>query len=241
MLTDIHHHVVYGVDDGAPDFETSCAMLKFAAAQGVTDIICTSHALPGREAFNIDLYRNRLRREQAWCASELPGLRLAEGCEILWDSSVPRLLAEGTLPTLNGTKYTLVEFYPSVSWDVLKRAALAIGVAGYRAVFAHVERYDCLRQIDHLRQLEEEYGVLAQMNASTVLESKKRGFFANHWPDKVLNLELIDVVASDAHSINHRSCRLAEAYLFLEKYFDKNMADLLCCDIPKCIWNGKPV
>ena len=241
MLTDIHHHVVYGLDDGAADYETACAMLKTASEQGVTGVICTTHALPGREAFPFERYRERLSRIQTWCASELPALRLAQGCEILWDSSVPRLLTEGAIPTLNDTNYVLVEFIPSVSWDEMKRAALSIGVAGFRPVFAHVERYACLRQIERLRELEEEYGILAQMNASTVLESKKRGLLVNHWPERVLKLGMIDVVASDAHDLNHRKCRLADAYRFLQEQYDRSMAELLCRDIPECIWEGKPV
>ena len=40
---DIHSHILPGIDDGASDEKQSLAMLKMAAADGITDIIATPH------------------------------------------------------------------------------------------------------------------------------------------------------------------------------------------------------
>lgn len=42
-ITDLHMHIVPGIDDGAQTTDEALQMLKMSEAQGITDIFCTSH------------------------------------------------------------------------------------------------------------------------------------------------------------------------------------------------------
>ena len=55
-FTDIHSHILYGIDDGAKTLEESLAMLRLAAEAGTTDIVATPH-VNGQFEFDPELIR----------------------------------------------------------------------------------------------------------------------------------------------------------------------------------------
>lgn len=101
-------------------------------------------------------------------------MTLHTGCEILYTDASPHLLKEGHYPSLAETWTVLVEFSGDVPYSRMCEAARLFGNAGFTVIFAHVERFDPMRNFKHVRELREEYGVYMQMNANTVL--MKKGF-----------------------------------------------------------------
>ena len=50
-FVDIHHHLIYGLDDGAQTWEQTQQMLTQARENGIRRIIATPHAEPGMRPF----------------------------------------------------------------------------------------------------------------------------------------------------------------------------------------------
>lgn len=225
-FVDIHHHLIYGVDDGARSFEDMQNMLLRAAHENVGDIICTSHATPGGKPFPADLYIAHMEKARQWIAEQGLPIRLHNGCEVLYTDASARLIREGHFPSLADTYHVLVEFTPEVEFKRLCDAARALGNEGFTVIYAHVERYQTLRNIVNVKELRDEYGVYMQMNTNTV--TTKKGFFMERWVRKMLDEGYIDCVGTDAHNTTSRPCSMRTCYEMLKGRYGETYADDMC-------------
>lgn len=225
-FVDLHHHLIYGVDDGAHSLEMMKKMILRAADEGVTDLVCTSHVTPGYEPFPNEKYFAHMEEAKAFIREQGLNLRLYPGCEVLYTDAAPRLLQERHFPALADAGMVLVEFLPDVSLRQLEEAATSLSVAGYSVLFAHVERYEVLRNLKNVRRLREQFDVYMQMNANTIIEKKR--FFTDRWVKHMLGEGYIDCAATDAHNLSSRACRMRACYDVLKEKYDEGLADELC-------------
>ena len=80
QMTDIHCHLVPGVDDGAASMEMAMDMLRFSAGQGIAGVFATPH----NSAFELwgGETRESFRRLQEKARQSLPNMALYVGCEV---------------------------------------------------------------------------------------------------------------------------------------------------------------
>lgn len=225
-FVDLHHHLIYGVDDGAQSLEDMQKMILWACDEGVADIVCTSHATPGIEPFPMEKYLAHLEEAKAFIADQGIEMSVHTGCEVLYTDASARLLRESHFPTLAGSDVVLVEFSPDASFRELAEAAAGFGMAGSGVLFAHVERYDALRSLKNVRKLRDEFGVYMQMNTNTVIS--KKGFFTERWVRHMLEDGYIDCVATDAHNLSSRRCKMRKCHEVLSEKYGADFADELC-------------
>ena len=82
-MTDLHSHLLPGIDDGAKTLADAVAMLKMQQADGVRTVCVTPHFYPGRETPDEFLARRAAALEQLLPAAapygipELIGVALA--------------------------------------------------------------------------------------------------------------------------------------------------------------------
>lgn len=225
MFVDMHHHLIYGVDDGARNFAGTVKMIRLAVENQVHAIITTPHITPGQEPFPYDLYREHLEETRGWLRQQHIDLELFTGSEILYTPTTPYQLSEGKVPTLARSNYVLLEFMPDDEFRDLQKAGSEISEMGYIPVYAHVERYECLKKPDQLLRLREYYGALIQVNAKTVI--RKHGFFRQRFLNRIFEDELVDFVSSDSHDLTGRDNCMAEAFDQLTQRFGIDLAHAL--------------
>ncbi len=221
---DIHHHLVYGMDDGAQTIQVAMEMARAAAADGTRIVVGTTHVSPGVQQFDAALYEERRCEMNERCEREGIDLKILPGAEILYTPATCRFLRERRVRTLAGTDHVLVEFMPNVRLEELQRALAEILHTGCLPVLAHVERYDCLASnVRGCEELKRELGVLLQMNCTSVIGG--HGFWKDRHARKLLDAGLIDVVASDAHHPVRRPTRMTQAYDVLVTRYGEKTAD----------------
>ena len=107
---DLHSHVLFGLDDGAPDSRTAVAMLDGLAALGVTEQCVTPHQKAGQFMPAWDAVEKTLADLEQLRAPHHPTLRLA--AENMWDDVFFQRVTEGTVPGYANTPAFLVEIPP---------------------------------------------------------------------------------------------------------------------------------
>lgn len=108
-MIDLHTHILPGIDDGARSLEISLDMARIAVADGTTVMACTPHIYPGLYMNDsAGIHRERDKLQQALDAHGIP-LRLVVGADAHLVPELLQGLQTGRVPTLNGSRYFLLE------------------------------------------------------------------------------------------------------------------------------------
>lgn len=237
-FTDVHQHVLWGMDDGPGTPEEMQALLAQDVDNGIRLVYATSHAYPAVRAFDLTRYRERLEEANALCRRQYWPLRILSGSEIHYCSAVPDELAAGRLLTLGDSRRVLIEFDPGVSVSEIAEASNRLYQAGFEPVLAHVERYLCLvRSPGHAIELREECGLVYQMNCDTLLQprwGRERRFVR-----QLLEARAVDAMATDAHDTVRRPVRMRAAYRKILQEQGREYADQLVHLFPVCMDEGR--
>lgn len=239
MFIDMHHHLIYGIDDGAKTFEGTQKMARQAVENQVDVIITTPHITPGVEPFPYETYMEHLQETRAWMAQENIPITLYTGSEVLYTHSTTFQLNEGKVPTLAGTRYVLLEFSPDDTYKYLMDAGQSVAGFGFVPVFAHVERYECLKKPDQVYKIRRECGALIQVNARTIV--RKMGFFRQRFLHHLIADGMVDFISTDCHDLPGRDNHMAEAYDVLSDQYGEETADLLTRGNAQRILNEAPL
>lgn len=208
-MIDLHSHTLPGLCDGSPDLETSLQMAKMAAADGITHLACTPHVYPN--IYNNSTYTIQpalLQLQAEIDKYEIP-LKLIIGADTHMLPEVLSRLKDGSIPTLNNSRYFLLE--PAHHVPVVGFLDHISGFlsAGYVPLITHPERLSWIKP--HYDEFIEaaKMGAWIQLTAGAI--TGNFGKTAKNYAHKFLEDGYTHVVASDAHGTNRRPPLLSPA------------------------------
>jgi protein-tyrosine phosphatase len=232
-MIDIHCHILPGIDDGPSDMNESIEMASVAAADGITTIVATPH-LKDR-IYPAEIIASGVSALNRQLAERKIPVRVLRGADISAMFSLT-LLKDFTI---NGTKYLLFEFphthMPSNAGQIIFNAM----VSGLRPIITHPERNpSVVRDPSGLIELREA-GALVQITAGSLTgdfgpEAQGCALF-------LLKKGAVDIIASDAHSVDVRRPVLSEGLLVAEKVLGRESALRLVEDNPAAVIEDRPI
>ena len=235
-MIDIHSHILPEVDDGSKSWDTSVAMCRMAAADGITHQVATPHA---NDRYHYD--RPYLQGLVAHL-QELVGdaIALSLGCDFhLSYDNLQDVLANPSRYAIEGSHYMLVELsnysVPQQTTDCF----MQLGDRGITAVITHPERNPILRESPQRVVEWAEQGCVIQMTGSALT-----GF----WGERVrraaqwlLEHDAVHVLATDAHDTEKRVPVLSTAREAAAEIRGEEVADALVEANPAAIILSQPL
>ena len=201
-MIDLHCHILAGIDDGAPNLSISLDMAKASVADGVTDLACTPHILPG-------LYPNtgpqiRQATQQLQDALDQHGipLRLVVGADNHIAPDFVAGLRSGQLLCLAESRYVLVEPPHHVVPPRLEETFFGLLAAGYIPILTHPERLSWIKSRYEVVARLGRMGVWMQITAGSLAGAF--GKSAKYWAERMLDEGRVHILATDAHDTKRR-------------------------------------
>ncbi len=212
--TDIHSHLIPGIDDGAQNMDESIAMLAKFESLGYKKVVTTPHIMS-------DYYKNtpEIILEGLSELNEVKNrlnlkIEVEAAAEYYYDETLLERLSKNEKLLTFGDNYVLFEFSFHTEPPEPEKLFFELLTKGYKPVIAHFERYLFLEgNIDRVFKWREE-GINIQINLNSL--TGHYGPLIKQQACALIDTGQVDFAGTDCHRIDHLMLlenSLKEAYL----------------------------
>lgn len=238
-FTDIHCHVVPGIDDGARDLEEALAMAAAASRDGARKVIATPHQLGGNAHVTAAAIRDAVESLNEVIAEAGISLEVLPGADVRIEPELPALLRRGEVLTLaDRGKHVLLEL-PHEVYFPLDALLAALSKQGLIGILSHPERNRGMQARPETVAEVVRAGGLIQITAGSLTGGF--GGTAKKMAEWCVRKRLVHFVASDAHDTSRRPFGLSAAREVVATLADAAMADRVVCENPARVAEGVEV
>lgn len=197
VSTDMHSHLIPGIDDGCKTIEESISIIKELSALGFKKLICTPHIMHDFYKNNKQTIENALRPLKEAILKENINIKIDYAAEYLLDDGFCKIIENNQLLTL-GDNYVLIEFpnfqlpqnYLNVFFD--------LQISGYKIILAHPERYNFWQNDFAKYEDLKNRNIYFQLNTVSLT-----GYYSpivKTLAEKLINANMIDFIGTDMHN-----------------------------------------
>lgn len=202
LKTDIHSHLIPGVDDGAKTIEDSLALIKGFADFGYSKLITTPHIMGDFYRNTPDIILKGLDDVRNAIAKENINIEIDAAAEYYLDADFESKLKSEKLLTF-GDNYLLFEISYLNEPDGLMPAIFEMQMKGYKPVLAHPERYPYFFSKQDVFSEIIERGALLQVNLNSI--SGHYGPGAVKMANNLIEKNMVSFLGSDCHHAGHQN------------------------------------
>ncbi len=199
METDIHSHLLPGIDDGVQDVATALRFVTEMQHMGIKKIITTPHIIMDRYPNSRETMLTPYDEVSRALAAKEIAIPFHHAAEYYMDEQFIPLLGKPLL-TISGNM-VLVEISFMSPPPQLHQWLFDIQAAGYQPVMAHPERYGYYHKNPEAYQQLKRWGCHLQLNLLSLT-----GYYGRHVQqvaEKLIAESMIEYIGTDLHHEKH--------------------------------------
>ena len=199
--TDLHSHLLPGIDDGAPDINTSLQLIIGLSDLGYKKLITTPHIMLDRYPNTREGILEKLEELNSEIQKQKLNVEVLAAAEYFLDDHFANLLEKKEPLLCISENKVLVEFSFAQPPLALKEILFEMQLQGYVPVIAHPERYIYLERNKNFCDELKASGFLFQVNMLSL--GSYYGREVHDFAQNLIRRGYYDLIGTDLHHVNH--------------------------------------
>ena len=198
--TEVHCHLLPGIDDGSPDVEHSLPLLRQIREWGIEKVIATPHVTEAtfeNTPQTVGDAYERLTREPEF--GEI-GIQLCYSAEYRMDDNFLNILQRNEIMPMPDKHILIENSFLQPFWNI-KELIFELQLKGFAPILAHPERYSYYHKDKKIYQELHDQGCEFQVNLLSLAGYYNKS--SKEVAEWLVSKQMVDYLGSDLHNTDH--------------------------------------